>query len=250
MSINKVIVNGQVKVDLTDTTATVSDIKAGKIFYDKNGVRKIGTMTDLWGDYLGGSFDGMLVPNGVTVYRQGAFPDQEYTSYYIHIGTGASIDGYSQVFYPGWNYASYNFNFETMDDLINFITSGPDSYGGSEGNMCDITGITLNDENINRLIINPSHTSCIRGFFRPQNVPEYIYLGENITSIGINFFTSSYGESFTLHCAGLIPPSSSESFNFSVNRIVVPDEAIESYKNADYWCEYSDYIIGETEANL
>lgn len=47
MAVNKVVINGETKIDITDTTATDSDVKAGVVFYAANGVRTAGTYVGL-----------------------------------------------------------------------------------------------------------------------------------------------------------------------------------------------------------
>lgn len=43
MANNKVIYGNQTIMDITDTTATASDVAAGEVFYDRGGVRTVGT---------------------------------------------------------------------------------------------------------------------------------------------------------------------------------------------------------------
>ena len=46
MAINKVIVNGETKLDLTADTVTTADVKQGVTFHDATGVLKTGTAVD------------------------------------------------------------------------------------------------------------------------------------------------------------------------------------------------------------
>lgn len=48
--VNKVIFGGDTKIDLSDTTAQVADVVAGKDFYAANGEKVTGTIAD--GDLL------------------------------------------------------------------------------------------------------------------------------------------------------------------------------------------------------
>ena len=43
MANNKVVYGDTTIMDITDTTATASDVAAGEVFYDRGGVRTVGT---------------------------------------------------------------------------------------------------------------------------------------------------------------------------------------------------------------
>lgn len=43
MAINKVVYGNNTLIDITDTTATESDVASGSVFYKANGVRSVGT---------------------------------------------------------------------------------------------------------------------------------------------------------------------------------------------------------------
>lgn len=45
MAKNKIIYNGEVLIDLTDTTAVQADVASGKYFYGNDGVKRAGTST-------------------------------------------------------------------------------------------------------------------------------------------------------------------------------------------------------------
>lgn len=45
MAVNKVQYNGNVLIDITDTTAAASNVETGKYFYTNAGVRTSGTLT-------------------------------------------------------------------------------------------------------------------------------------------------------------------------------------------------------------
>ena len=47
MGVNKVIYGGQTIIDITDSTAEAADVASGEVFYNKSGVRTVGT-----GDYM------------------------------------------------------------------------------------------------------------------------------------------------------------------------------------------------------
>lgn len=101
MAINKVVYGNDVKIDLTDTTATPSDVALGEVFYDRAGDRQVGT-----GNYMSkvptatqdnlAKFDnyGQVVDSGVLVSNVVQFTDLATDSLYglVKLNPNESID--------------------------------------------------------------------------------------------------------------------------------------------------------------
>jgi hypothetical protein len=48
MGYNKVVINGQTKLDISDTEVVAADVKSGLHFYDRNGIKQVGTNENAW----------------------------------------------------------------------------------------------------------------------------------------------------------------------------------------------------------
>ena len=83
MAVKKVIINGQTKVDLTDTTATAENVVQGKVFHDASGELVTGTNTDA----LKAKSYGILMGSGEEPDQDMYFPYIEtfYNSYQFPI---------------------------------------------------------------------------------------------------------------------------------------------------------------------
>lgn len=60
-TVNKVVINNQPVIDITDTTATPSSVGSGQVFYKASGERAVGTM-------LPEIYIGSTTPSGYTMW--------------------------------------------------------------------------------------------------------------------------------------------------------------------------------------
>lgn len=81
MAKNKVVYNGQTIIDLTDTTATASDVAQGKYFYTNAGVRTQGTASG------GGSTKNIQVNSGSDSVRTRDYTATDITLTVAKTGT-------------------------------------------------------------------------------------------------------------------------------------------------------------------
>ena len=119
---------------------------------------------------------------------------------------------------------------------INFAaqTSNPIAIKGAK--------LNLNGAEITDLII-PSDIKEINNYaFCKCSGLTSITLPESIISIGNRAFM--YCTATEIYCKSLTPPNG-RSEMFSKNRpIYVPRNSVEAYKSAQYWSDYTDYIVG------
>jgi hypothetical protein len=133
MATKKIVVNGQTKMDLTDTTATVTDVAEGKVFYGANGERCIGSAT-------GGG--GGLVEKDINFF------DYDGTLLYSYtIEEAKSLrelpDGPNHedmgLWFEEWNWTLYDIQSEKAfaDVGASFLTYDP-SIAGSNKNITKV----------------------------------------------------------------------------------------------------------------
>ena len=105
MAINKVIVNGETKLDLTADTVTIKDVKQGVTFHDATGVLKTGTAVGgsgieglyfkdygLVSDYTDLSFPRIFVGNrAVNEHEWGIFILSDFQGVIDNVYEGSSL---------------------------------------------------------------------------------------------------------------------------------------------------------------
>lgn len=100
MAINKVQFGGNTLIDITDTTATASEVLAGKIFYNADGTRGVGTMVD---------------PTPTVLYNN----TSGTTSTITGLTEDTSHFSYIEVIY-GWEGADYGVCSARVDKVANY----------------------------------------------------------------------------------------------------------------------------------
>ena len=79
MAINKVIVNGETKLDLTADTVTINDVKNGVTFHDASGVKCTGNA------FLGGVEGVRILKKDITNYDDGWY------LFNVHYSNGSTV---------------------------------------------------------------------------------------------------------------------------------------------------------------
>ena len=248
MATNKVILNGEVKIDLTKDTVEAEDVTAGKTFHSADGVQRTGCAVDLWKNYLEeygayGDSRNFYVPPYTFVRRYYIFDD--YMGGTIDMGEGARIEAGYEVFGSGSNQATFTFNFATEDDLNSFLY-GPDYY--VPGDSCDVYAVTVNNESVTEYC-----TPYYRSDFRPQN--SYIskivlpdgggYIGDNSFS---DYGSGVFDENSVVLCYSSYPSAlGSNSLYGFTGRIIVYSDCVDDYKNATNGSDFADQIEGGLE---
>ena len=73
-----------------------------------------------------------------------------------------------------------------------------------------------------------------------------VTIGKRVTSIGYRAFLSCSSLK-EVYCMATTPPTGGDDMflgNASGRKIYVPTESVNAYKNAKYWSDYKDYIVG------
>ena len=85
MAINKVIVNGETKLDLTADTATVDNVQEGFTFHDATGVQKTGTKKGgMEGYYIEKVFDSSEIYSDRSTVTVDVTTNGKYCFFYIN----------------------------------------------------------------------------------------------------------------------------------------------------------------------
>ena len=284
MATNKVILNGEVKIDLTKDTVTEHDVRKGKTFHKADGIMVQGTLEEQQvygtiprsidyfeteGYYTIPSEDiDIIIPEGVKhLNRCGLLQNGVGGIFNIYFPTSLeSIKCYYDGPFGGasGNYAWFNLYTPNLDLYFHETLTAYAQYQNDYNNggylYCPIFK-NLQGEVIDEFII-PEGIECIPDSFFPRAV-DYrssgnyrgftISLPSSIKRIYHSF--GDQGEFFPtlIELKTSTPPENSGSISGIVVTpaeltIIIPQGSLEAYSNASTWCDYVEFMIEKDAA--
>ena len=266
MAINKVILNGEVKVDLTDTTAMPEDVLEDKVFYNAKGERVIGTGTGgiksgieipLEGFNLGNNNSSdcnfiVTIPEGVTdLTTMNLFNDGVQGIWHMYIPESLNYIG-EDIIYSGGQYSIYKIYVKDFSKFAHACLYDKQrvygayfsqaSYADYDGNPITVFEIPYGCKVLPYDFIN-TYSNC---FFTDMRY-FHLILPETIEdcNMAIDY---GYFIPCTIEIKNSIPPSLSASYWTYMNgpadhTIIVPAGSLDTYKTATNWSNFTYAMI-------
>jgi hypothetical protein len=278
MATNKVILNGEVKIDLTKDTVTENDVVAGKTFHGADGVEKVGVVGGLFipsfdlnsGYDSGYSAKGIDVvfPEGTTKLDYSYLINDQYSvTYHIYwpeslkdMQTSRNVLGTSN------NRGYYVLHTNYFESYAQATTKeNAYDYGDHLYSMLPI------NENGQILFTFNFPEGCVK---MPSNYFSYEFFGDSywdysgIRDYDLSLYHNTYSFNFptTMRYISLLGQIGSNysydaAYNIKINAttppeidsiyysmppfltILVPKGALEAYSNATNWSDLTDYIL-------
>lgn len=257
MATNKVILNGEVKIDLTKDTVKPEDVREGKIFHGANGESMTGTLSHCTiiskevmaaGDYdrinvtLNTYIDknttyigGVRILNHPVKEHHVWWPDQVVT-----------LPEYGGIIYD-YPYENWHIHTGNIDNFIKSFCIDGRSITPSDAFYVavfyDNEGKIIKEFNI------PEGITDLTAFSVRQLDSQYDYIfrfPSTITAFSSNLFYNNGGGISVLDVSKVTTPpqmdysSISYWLNGSATQILIPYESLDAYSNASAWCEVSD----------
>ena len=164
----------------------------------------------------------LVLPANLTILSDGAFARCS-----MNLNNLVLPEGLTQI---GWN----AFGSNTITGTVEV----PDGISMVEGGW--------ENTDIQKLIIGDNALYVDEGSFRNCQRLEYVHLGKNIEFIGGGAFANC-GSLSTIVCMAETPPAISQSafdgIYFDKCILQVPEKAIKSYRNADYWKQFKNITV-------
>ena len=161
MSVNKVVYGNNTLIDITDTTATASDVASGKYFYSADGTKTLGTSSGTSVENLVkyANTSGSYTSNGVTLSKNNqyfGFSGRSTSSYWVRADFSASSTLQANKVYV-W--------FITDNDNVPIIsTTATMTLYLADANQSSISGVQLATRN-GMTRIKMSSNTVITGIF-------------------------------------------------------------------------------------
>lgn len=129
MAVNKVVFSGNTLIDITDTTATASDVASGKYFYTNAGVRTQGTAS-------GGGGLNIQMYDGYDYVRSSSYSATE-------VSLTVEVSGTYNITWTGWKSTSSGTSGSRLYINDSAYGSAYTSFTGTYGQCITLTGISL-----------------------------------------------------------------------------------------------------------
>lgn len=241
--ISKLILNGVTQMDVTDTTATVSDVASGKVFTQVDGVKGTGTASG--GDWSTNGIATSTEPNGDIVFNGTALGMMAFAGKPITSFVGPNVTSLGgNCFGMCSSLVSASFPVLELWDMFNFNNQNFGKLASLESlnipNVKDVGPQTFTQMPMLTKVILPAiQTTRANSFNTNGSGITTIDIGKNLNKLSGYAFngaaTALVNVILRRDDAIVTADASNTLINNRVVNYYVPSDLIESYKVATNW---------------
>ena len=280
MATNKVILNGEVKIDLTKDTVTENDVVAGKTFHGADGVEKVGIVGgvfipsfDLSSGYQGYGYSAkgidVVIPEGTTKLNYpNLINDQDSVTYHIYWPESLKdMQTCRQVFGSGQN-SGYRVLHTNHFGSYAQATTKEDTYDYGD-HLPHMLPVNENGQLLFTFNFPEGCVKILSNYFAYEFFSDDYWGYTGVEDYDLSLYHNTYSFNFptTMRYISLLGQISSNftsdaAYNIKINAttppeidsmsnqppfltILVPKGTLEAYSNATNWSDLTDYILEE-----